>query len=494
MTLMADSRTRFLDPDAWRGMIYIDGGWTAGSGPALQVFDKSTGEQIAEVGTGTPDDVARATASAKKAQAAWASTPAAQRRAIFLRAEALLTEHHDELTEWLIRESGGIRPKVAFELAKSHENLLHAAAVTTRSTGQILPSEPGVLSLARRVPRGVVGVITPWNFPFVLALRMLGPALATGNSVVLKPNPHTPVTGGILLARLFEEAGLPPGVLQVIPGGGDVGQAIVTDPGTGMISFTGSTQVGRAIAQAAAPLLKKCVLELGGNNPYIVLEDADLDAAVSAAAFASFMHQGQVCMTAGKHLVHHSVAAAYADKLAAKAQSLRVGNPAEEEVHLGPIVNKTQIDRVQRIVDDSVAAGAVALTGGHHNGPFFAPTVLTHVTEDMPAFDQEIFGPVAPVIAFESDEEAIALANAGEYGLTAAVRSGSESRAAAIAERLRAGVVHVNDQNIAYETWAPIGGMGASGGGDALGGPADADAFTEWQWMTRRAEQTVHHF
>ncbi|MEV4671408.1 MULTISPECIES: aldehyde dehydrogenase family protein [Actinomadura] len=495
MTITAENRARLLEPAAWRGKIYVGGGWCEGGGADLPVLDKSSGDTLAEVGTGTPADVARATAAANEAQPRWAGMPAARRREVFIRAAGLVTEHHEELADWLLRETGGIRPKVEFELFKSRENLLHAAATTTRPVGEVLPAAPGVLSIGRRVPRGVVGIITPWNFPFVLALRTLAPALAAGNAAVLKPNPHTPVTGGVLLAKLFEEAGLPPGVLQVVPGDGDVGQAIVTDPGTALISFTGSTPTGRRVAEAAAPLLKKCVLELGGNNAYIVLDDADVDAAASAGAFAAFMHQGQVCMTAGKHIVHRSVAEEYAGKLAARARSLRVGDPAREEgVNLGPIVNQVQIDRVQRIVDESVAAGAALLTGGGHEGPFFEPTVLGQVTAAMPAYGEEIFGPVAPVIAVDSDEEAIALANEGEYGLTAAVRSGSESRGAAVADRLRSGVVHVNDQTIAYEVWAPFGGMGASGNGDAFGGPADADAFTEWQWITRRSEQLTHSF
>jgi benzaldehyde dehydrogenase (NAD) len=492
--LAAESRTRFLAPQGWQGQIYAGEGWSPGAGPTLEVFDKSSGERIAEVGTADAADVARAAAAASKAQPGWAAMPAGQRREIFIRATELIAENHDELAEWLIRETGGIRHKVEFELFKSRENLLQAAATTTRSLGEILPSHPGELSLARRVPRGVVGVITPWNFPLVLALRTLAPALATGNAVVLKPNPHTPITGGLLLARLFEEAGLPAGVLQVLPGDAEVGEAIVIDPGTSMISFTGSTSVGRKVAVACAPLLKKCVLELGGNNAYIVLDDADVDAASSAGAWAAFLHQGQVCMTAGKHIVHRSIADAYAEKLAVRAEALRVGDPSREDVHLGPIVNQTQIDRVQSIVDDSVAAGAVVVTGGRHEGPFFTPTVLHKVTTDMPAFTKEIFGPVAPIIVADSDEEAVALANTGEYGLTAAVRSSSESRAAAIADRLRSGVIHVNDQTVAYETWAPFGGMGASGNGDAFGGPADIDAFTEWQWTTRRAEQTTYPF
>jgi benzaldehyde dehydrogenase (NAD) len=274
-----------------------------------------------------------------------------------------------------------------------------AAALIAHPLGHVLPSlTPGRTSIARRVPIGVVGVITPWNSPYVLAMRSVGPALALGNAVVLKCDPNTPVTGGVVIARIFEEAGLPSGLLHVLPGGADVGQALTEDPNVRMISFTGSTATGRSVGAAAGRRLKRLVLELGGNSPLIVLDDADLEAASSAGAWGSFLHQGQICLAVSRHLVHESIADAYLEALCKRAQRLPVGNPDTEQVALGPIINERQVQRVQRIVDDSVAAGAQALTGGRADGLFYPPTVLGAVTTEMAAFREEIFGPVAPVI------------------------------------------------------------------------------------------------
>jgi benzaldehyde dehydrogenase (NAD) len=348
--------------------------------------------------------------------------------------------------------------------------------------------------VARRVPVGVVGVITPWNFPVVLAMRSVAPALALGNAVVLKPDAGTPVTGGVLVARMFEEAGIPAGLLHVLPGGAEVGTAIVAHPGVDMVSFTGSTAVGRAVGEAAGRALKRVVLELGGNSPLIVLEDADIESASSAGAWGSFLHQGQICMSTSRHLVHADVLEQYLAALVARAERLPVGNPAVEQVALGPIINERQLTRVQRIVDESVEQGAVVLTGGTASGLFYPATVLRDVAPAMPAFAEEIFGPVAPVTVFRDDDEAVELANATGYGLAAAVQSGSAERAARLAERLRAGMVHVNDQTVNEESPAPFGGFGISGNGGHFGGAANLEAFTEWQWMTSRATSPVFPF
>jgi benzaldehyde dehydrogenase (NAD) len=340
--------------------------------------------------------------------------------------------------------------------------------------------------MARRTPIGVVGVITPWNFPYVLAMRSIGPALALGNAVVLKPDVNTPVTGGVVIARLFEEAGLPDGVLHVLPGGADVGQALAADPNIRMISFTGSTAAGRLVGETAGRMLKRVVLELGGNSPLVVLDDADIEAASSAGAWGSFLHQGQICIAVSRHLVHESIVEEYTAALVERAQRLPVGNPATDDVALGPIINEKQIARVQRIVDETVAQGADLRAGGGHDGPFFSPTVLGRVTTDMPAYAEEIFGPVAPVISFRDDEHAIELANGTDYGLAAAVHSASPQRAQGVADRLRAGMVHVNDQTVNEEPPAPFGGFGVSSNGGHFGGVANLELWTEWQWVTAR--------
>jgi benzaldehyde dehydrogenase (NAD) len=342
--------------------------------------------------------------------------------------------------------------------------------------------------MVRRVPIGVVGAITPWNSPTVLGMRVVAPALALGNTVVLKPDPQTPVTGGAIIAALFAEAGRPAGLLQIVVGGADVGEALVTDPNVAMVSFTGSTVTGRRVAQLAGGLLKKVSLELGGNNPFVVLDDGDLDAAASAGAFSSFQHQGQICMTAGRHLVHRKVADAYLEKLVAKARRLKLGDPYREDVQLGPIVNERQLARVDGIVQRSIAGGARLAEGGTHDGLYYRPTVLADVTADLPAFTDEIFGPVAPVTTFETDDEAIALANASDYGLVAAIYTRSISRGLAMANRIRSGMIHVNDGTLNDEAVIPFGGMGISGNGSRFGGSANFDEFTEWQWVTLRDE------
>jgi benzaldehyde dehydrogenase (NAD) len=290
----------------------------------------------------------------------------------------------------------------------------------------------------------------------------------------------------VIIARLFEEAGLPEGVLHVIGGGADVGQALVEDPNVRMISFTGSTKTGRLVGEAAGRGLKRTVLELGGNSPLIVLEDADIVAASSAGAWGSFLHQGQICLAVSRHLVHESIAERYLEALAERAGHLPVGNPATSEVALGPIINAKQIERVQRIVDETVGAGATAMVGGAADGPFYPPTVLRDVTPQMAAFKEEIFGPVAPVTTFSSDAEAIELANSTEYGLAAAVQSGSQSRAADVAEGLHAGMVHINDQTVNEEPPAPFGGFKSSSNGGHFGGVSQLELWTEWQWLTSR--------
>jgi benzaldehyde dehydrogenase (NAD) len=362
-----------------------------------------------------------------------------------------------------------------------------AATMPFQPYGQLVPSVvPGRLSMLRRVPAGVIGAITPWNSPSVLGMRVVAPALAVGNAVILKPDPQTPVCGGAVIAAIFREAGLPDGLLQIVVGGAETGEAIVTDPNVNRVSFTGSTGAGRRVGQLAGGLLKRVSLELGGNNAFVVLDDADLEAAASAGAFASFQFQGQLCFATGRHIVHRSIAADYIDLLKEKADRLRLGDPYRQEVDLGPIVNQKQLERVDGIVQRSVASGARIVTGATYDGLFYRPTILTDVTSDQAAWREEIFGPVAPVVVFDTDDEALALANDSEYGLTGAVYSHSISRGLALAQRMKSGMVHVNDQTVNDEATIPFGGMGASGNGARFGGAANWDEFTEWQWVTVR--------
>ena len=482
-----------LDGRDWTGKLYSDG-WVDAP-ETIETIEPATGEVLGTAGVANAASVAAAARSAARAQREWAALPMTARVAVVRRAGELLEQHRAEITTWMVRESGCIPPKAGVEISASIGQIDQAVSLISHPLGHVLPSPiPGRSSIARRVPVGVVGVITPWNFPIVLAMRSIAPALALGNTVVLKSDPNTPVTGGVIIARIFEEAGLPEGVLHVLGGGAEVGQALVEDPNVRMISFTGSTKTGRLVGEAAGRGLKRIVLELGGNSPLIVLDDADIEAASSAGAWGSFLHQGQICLAVSRHLVHESIAEDYLAALTERASRLTVGNPATEEVALGPIINERQVERVQRIVDETVGAGASALTGGTHDGLFYRPTVLRDVLPSMAAFREEIFGPVAPVTSFRTDEEAVELANATEYGLVAAVQSGSRARAAGVGEGLHAGMVHINDQTVNEEPPAPFGGFKASSNGGHFGGVGQLELWTEWQWVTSREQATPFPF
>lgn len=469
--------------------------WRPGTGEPIEDREPATGLPLITIPGSTVDDVARAAAAAAAAQPAWAATNYQERARILRRAADIYEAHREEFGTWTQRETGAVHSKMHHEQNFAYQEMLNAATMPSQPYGSLMPSAVrGRLSMVRRVPAGVIGAITPWNSPTVLGMRVVAPALALGNAVVLKPDPQTPVVGGAIFAAVFAEAGLPDGLLQVLVGGADVGEALVTDPNIPVVSFTGSTAVGRRVGQLAGGLLKKVSLELGGNNAFVVLDDADLDAAASAGAFAAFQFQGQVCFAAGRHIVHRSVADAYADALTAKARRLRMGDPYREDVQLGPIVNEKQLARVDGIVQRSIAGGARLAEGGTYEGLFYRPTVLVDVTTDLPAWTDEIFGPVAPVITFETDDEALALANASEYGLVASIYTRSISRGLALADRIRTGMVHVNDGTLNDEAIIPFGGMGDSGNGSRHGGEASLDTFTEWQWVTVRDEPPTFPF
>ncbi len=483
---------KLLDDGAWAGKVF-DGRWSEAS-RSTDVTDKATGRVLARLGGASAADVLRVGARAKAAQGPWARMDYNERAGIFRRAAALVETHAEELCRWIMRETGAIRPKSELELATARGILHEAAAMVTHPRGLVLPSTEGRASYARRTPHGVVGVIAPFNFPLILAIRSVAPALATGNAVILKPDPRTGVSGGVLLARVFEEAGLPPGILSVLPGGAEVGEAMCSDENVAMIAFTGSTDVGRRVGELAGRHLKRVSLELGGKNSIILLEDVELDVAASNAAFGAWMHQGQICMSAGRLLVQESIVDSIAARLKDKAAHLPVGDPMAGEVALGPVISTEQVQRIDRIVQESLQAGAELLYGGTHEGLFYQPTVLLGVRPGMPAFDEEIFGPVACLTRFGSDEEAVELANHTRYGLSASVLSGSVARAQRLGEKLHVGILHVNDQTVADEPHIPFGGRGASGNGTRVGGPANWEEFTQWQWVTVNDEPPRYPF
>ncbi|MCO4858382.1 benzaldehyde dehydrogenase [Herbaspirillum sp. WGmk3] len=476
--------TLFDSDQHWHGKIWSDG-WTSAAGGHADVIEPANGAALAATGIGNADDIDRAVTSAATAQPAWAAITFSERARILREAARLMQLHAEEFNRWNVRECGSTTAKAQWELAQCCEQLHMAAALPMQPDGLLFPSSlPGRSNQWRQIPIGVVGVISPWNFPLLLSLRSVAPALALGNAVVLKPDTQSAVCGGLLLARLFELAGLPQGVLHVIPGGPAAGQALVAHAQVGMIAFTGSTAVGRAIGQHCGQSLKKVALELGGNNAQVVLADADLDAAASNGAWASFLHQGQICMQAGRHLVHRSVAALYAEKLAARAKALHVGDPYRGQVHLGPLINARQRDRLHGLVTQSIAAGATLLAGGHYDELFYAPTVLAGVTPEMPVYHEELFGPVAPITVFDDERQAIALVNGSPYGLAAAVHSRDVARATALGRQLRCGMVHINDQTVNNEFQVPFGGMGDSGNASRFGGPASVHEFTQSQWIS----------
>lgn len=481
-----------LEDQRWAGKIFSSG-WRESSGH-IEVFEPANGTVLGSTGLATADDVVGAAVAAGKAQARWAAQSMLERAAVLRRAAAALEANLEEITEQLIRETGSARGKARFETVLALRILQEAAALPSLQQGDVLPSAGGRWSFARRIPIGVVGVISPFNSPLVLGLRSVAPALALGNAVLLKPDPRTPISGGVLLARLFEEAGLPEALLHVLPGGPDIARAVIAAPEVQMISFTGSAAAGRAVAAAASAELKKVYLELGGKNTLLVLPGADLPKAAAAAAFASFFHQGQVCMSAGRILVSEADHDAFVDLLCTAAGKLVVGDPVLPESDMGPVIDAKQVSRIESIVRESVQAGAEVRTGGEVTGLFIRPTVLTGLTVGQPAWQEEIFGPVAPVMSYRSLDQAIELVNGTEYGLVTAIL-GDVGTAMRVADQVQSGIVHINGQTIDDEPNAPFGGIKGSGNGTRFGGAAaNLDAYTETQWLTVRPEIADYSF
>ena len=483
----------FLDEAAWRGKVYSRG-WVTPDGGDAPVTEPATGGELGRAGTGVPADVAWAAQAAAAAQPAWAARPHTERSAILRRAADIWLANAAEIEQWSIREGGKVPSAAQFETHVATGEIYEAATLPSRPYGELIPSEKPRLSFAERVPAGVVGVIAPFNFPQILAIRSVAPALALGNAVVLKPDPRTAVCGGVVLARVFEEAGLPDGLLHVLPGGPDAGEALITDPSVRIISFTGSTAAGRRVGELAARHLKRAHLELGGNSALIILDDADLDRAASAGAWGSFLHQGQICMTTGRHLVHEAVYDDYVNALAGKASHLQVGDPATGQVALGPVIDQRQRDKIHALVTASTSAGARLAAGGTYQGLFYQPTVLADVTPGMPAYASEVFGPVAPVLKFATSGQAAQLAASSEYGLSLAILTRDVMRGLDLARRIPTGIVHINDQTVDDEPNVPFGGVLASGTGARFGGTANLDAFTETRWVTIRGDIAPYPF
>jgi acyl-CoA reductase-like NAD-dependent aldehyde dehydrogenase len=467
---------------------FIGGEWTdAADGATFEDRDPFTGETVAVVAAGGADDARRAVEAASAAFESWSAAPPAARQAVFLKAADLLEARHDEVVSLLARETGCGFGFGMFQLHFVPGLLRQAAALAYAPIGTVIPSDTGAFSMGLRRPVGVVGALAPWNAALILSARSIAAPLALGNTVVLKPSEWSPVVGGLLWGEIFAEAGLPAGALNVVahaPGGAQpIGDELVASPAVRRLNFTGSTETGRKLAEACGRHLKRIVLELGGYNPLIVLADADLDYAVDASVFGSFLHQGQICMSARRIVVERPIADAFVERLAAKTKTLKAGDPKEPDTIIGPLINEDALATVKARVDDAVAKGATVLAGGEAVGPCYLATVLADVPEESEFARVETFGPVVAVEVVDSADEAIERANATAYGLSSGILTSDPDRGLALAQRLDAGIVHVNDQPVGDEPQMPFGGVKDSGFG-RFGGQAVVDEFTELRWIT----------
>ena len=422
--------------------------------------------------------------AAHSAKAAWADTLAAERERLLMRAADELEAARGEMVDLLIDEAGSTFGKAQFEVSFAGNLVRSIAGEARRIHGDVFPSDvPGLISMAIRRPLGVVAGISPFNFPVVLSLKKVAFALACGNTFILKPSEETSLVG-LKLAEIFERAGFPAGVLNVVPGDGrTMAQVLYDDPRVKLISFTGSTAVGRTIATECAKRGKRVVLEMGGKSPLIVLQDADLDYAVDTACFGIFIHQGQICMAGSRIIVEAPIYEEFLKRFAAKAATMKVGDPRDPHTVIGPLIRSSQCPMIDKKIKDAVAAGARLLTGGKYEGNFYHPTVVADVTPEMAAFRDELFGPVAAVTKANDADHALALANNSAYGLSSAVLTNNLQLAMRFALELEAGMVHLNGPTIHDEGTVPFGGVKDSGSGRE-GGRWSTDEMTEVKWVT----------
>jgi len=461
MSLYSLDDPRLLD-------LYINGSWRpASDGARFDVTDPATGAFIASVASGSAEDGRSAIDAAAGALDSWASTAPRQRAEILRRAFEIMIEHRDELADLIVLESGKSWADAQGEITYAAEFFRWFAEEAVRAVGHVQTAPNGdkrILTVYQ--PIGVSVLITPWNFPAAMATRKMGPALAAGCTVVLKPASDTPLTA-LALAALMERAGVPAGVVNVLPSrrSGDVAEAMLLDPRTRKLSFTGSTEVGRGLLELAARNVVSCSMELGGNAPFVVFADADLDAAVEGAMVAKMRNGGESCIAANRFIVEQTVAGEFSRRLAEAMGALRVGPGQDRETQVGPMINERAAQDIDAMVQASIAAGAQVLVGGERpSGPgaFYPPTVLGGLRADDPILDIEIFGPVAPVVSFADEAEAVALANATPFGLAAYVYTSDLARALRVSERIDAGMVGVN-RGFISDPAAPFGGVKQSG-------------------------------
>ena len=464
---------------------YIDGKSIEVSSSAMaDVLNPADQKPFAKIFMGQEQHMHAAIDAAHAAKSAWGNSPAALREKILHRAADELEAATNEIVDLLIGEGGSTFGKAHFEIPFAANMLRSIAGEARRVQGDVFPSDvSGLLSLALRRPLGVVAGISPFNFPVVLALKKVAFALATGNTFVLKPSEETSLVG-LKLAEIFEKAGLPPGVLNVVPGDGPtLARVLFDDPRVKLISFTGSTAVGRHIAVECAKKGKRVILEMGGKSPLIVLKDADVDYAVDTACFGIFIHQGQICMAGSRIIVEAPIYETFLQRFAAKAKTLQVGDPRDPHTVIGPLIRSSQCQMIDRKIKEAVATGARVLTGGTYEGNFYQPTVVADVTPNMDAFRDELFGPVAAVSRADNADHALALANNSSYGLSSAVLTNDLQLAMRFALELEAGMVHLNGPTVHDEPTVPFGGVKDSGSGRE-GGRWSVEEMTEVKWVT----------
>ena len=469
--------------------MYINGKWVdAANGGTFEDYNPYTGEVYAHVPAGKAEDAKRAVEAARAAFPEWAETPPGEKRKIFLKAADVMERRQDELVKAMGEEVGGTVPISQFQMNFVPGLYRSAAAAAYQVKGETIPADkPKAFFMAIRQPAGVVGCFGPFNVPYILSSRAFALPLAYGNTAVLKPSEEAPLTGGLLLAEIFEEAGLPPGVLNVITCTRDdapeVGETIIAHPAVRRISFTGSTEVGRIIAEQSGRHLKRAVLELGGKDPLIILGDADVDTAVEKAMVGSFLHQGQICMSTERIIIERKIADEFTEKLKQVAMGLPVGDPTDPNIFIGPLINQRAVDKVHSHVQDAVAAGAELVAGGRYDRLLYYPTVVLDVDPTTKLYTEQTFGPVASITVVDDPEEALVTANNSSYGLSSGILTNDFSRALDIAMRLETGMVHIGDQTVNDEPQVPFGGVKNSGYG-RMGGEAALDEFTELRWIS----------
>ncbi|GAB2688742.1 aldehyde dehydrogenase family protein [Mucilaginibacter koreensis] len=475
---------------------YINGVWREGKTEDvienLNPYDNSLVNSFKAAGK---DDVDEAFAVAKEVSKTWAKTYPLVRRDLMLKAAELLLQRKDELVEWIIKEAGGTHLKAQVEITQSYNMLIEAAGYPTRVNGLTIPSyTEGKETYVFRKALGVVSMISPWNFPLYLSMRTIAPAIAVGNTIVIKPASQSPVTGGTFIAKLFEEAGAPAGVFNCVVGkSGEIGDYFVAQEASRLISFTGSTPVGKGIGKIGGENLKKLALELGGNNAMIILDDADVDRAVDSAIFGRFMHQGQICMSTNRILVAENIYDEFRDKFVKRAAALPFGDPSDKNTIIGPLIDQKAVKHVQDLIERSVQAGAKLETGGNVHGNVVEPTVLSDVTKDMPIFQEEIFGPAVGLVKFKDDAEALDLANGTQFGLSGALHTRDLQRGIQFAKQVETGMIHINDQSVNDEMNTPFGGEKNSGVG-RFGGDFILDELTTVQWISVQVEPRKYPF